>query len=201
MKLTSLSFQHSLLVFAVALIAILAFIIEQTTLGNNFTSFFVYQRLLISKGEVWRLFTGHFLHTNSYHLLLNLAALIMLWLLHGRFYTQANYALLFLFCALTTSLGLYYFSPDLVQYVGLSGVVHGIFVFGAIMDIRSNDKTGYLLLLGICLKIVYEQAYGASTEVSNLINANVAIDAHLWGALGGLLFSMIYLLIQIKSKP
>jgi len=196
-----MSTRHFLPVFSVVIIAILAFIIEQTNLGNSFTSFFVYQRLSISKGEIWRLFTGHFLHTNSYHLLLNLAALIMLWLLHGRFYTQVNYALLFLFSALSTSLGIYYFSPDLLQYVGLSGVEHGVLVFGAIMDIRSKNRVGYLLLLGLCLKIVYEQTYGASTEVSNLINANIAIDAHLWGALGGLLFAMIYPIIQNQIKP
>ncbi|MBL0709679.1 MAG: rhombosortase [Colwellia sp.] len=201
MKLTSLplSFQHVSSVFLVALIAISAFIIEQTTVGNSFTSFFVYQRSSISQGEIWRLFTGHFLHTNSYHLLLNLAALIMLWLLHGRFYSQANYTLLFLFSALTTSLGIYYFSPDLQQYVGLSGVLHGVFIFGAILDIRANDKTGYLLLLGVWLKIAHEQVYGASTEVSHLINANIAIDAHLWGALGGLLFSISYLFTDSKD--
>jgi len=189
-----LAHQHSLMTSLVAVIAILAFIFE-LVLGNTFADLFVYQKQLINQGEIWRLFTGHFLHTNGYHLLLNLAALAMLWLLHGHFYSQSNYTLLFLLTALTTSLGINYFSPDLQQYVGLSGVLHGIFVFGAIMDIRANDKTGYLLFIGLWLKIAYEQIYGASTEVSLLIDASVAIDAHLWGALGGLLFSILYLVM------
>ncbi|OUR59805.1 rhombosortase [Colwellia sp. 39_35_sub15_T18] len=196
MKLSSLPLapQHSVIVGSIALIAILAFILERM-IGNTFTDFFVYQKQLLGQGEIWRLFTGHFLHTNNYHLLLNLAALIMLWLLHGRFYSKSNYIALFLLAALITSLGLYYFSPHLTQYVGLSGVLHGVFVFGALMDIRAKDKTGYLLFIGVWLKIAHEQIYGASTDISTLIAANVAIDAHLWGALGGLLFSIIYLLM------
>lgn len=196
MKLSSLPLasQHSLMIILIALIAILAFILERV-IGIAFTDFFVYQKQLISQGEIWRLFTGHFLHTNNYHLLLNLAALIMLWLLHGRFYSKSNYTALFLLTALITSLGLYYFSPDLQQYVGLSGVLHGVFVFGALMDIRAKDKTGYLLFIGVWGKIAHEQIYGASADVSALIAANVAIDAHLWGALGGLLFSIVYLMV------
>ena len=196
MKLSSLPLapQHSLMISSIALTAILAFILERV-IGSAFTDFFVYQKQLLGQGEIWRLFTGHFLHTNIYHLLLNLAALIMLWLLHGRFYSTLNYTALFLLTALITSLGLYYFSPDLQQYVGLSGVLHGVFVFGALMDIRAKDKTGYLLFIGVWLKIAHEQIYGASTDISTLIAANVAIDAHLWGALGGLLFSIIYLLM------
>lgn len=117
----------------------------------------------------------------------------MLWALHGRFYSIKNYTALFLFCSITTSIGIYYFDPTLIQYVGLSGILHGVFIFGAIMDINAKDKTGYLLFIGGWLKIAHEQFYDASTDVSNLIEASVAIDAHLWGALGGLLFGVIYL--------
>ncbi len=184
--------QHSLLVVIVAVIACFAYFFDQSI--NNL---FVYQYQLIREGELWRLFTGHFLHTNVFHLLLNLSALLLLWLLHGQFYTLKNYSLLFLISALICSAGLFYFSPDIKQYVGLSGVLHGIFVFGALMDIRWGDKTGYLLFFGVWLKIAHEQYYGASTEVASLINANVAIDAHLWGALGGLVFSCCYLLFSI----
>lgn len=194
MKLNSLALsrQHFLVILAIALLSVVAFISEYF-LGGLFTNSLVYQRQLIGEGEIWRLITGHLLHTNGYHLLLNLAALFMLWALHGRFYSIKNYTALFLFCSITTSIGIYYFDPTLIQYVGLSGILHGVFIFGAIMDINAKDKTGYLLFIGGWLKIAHEQFYGASTDVSNLIEASVAIDAHLWGALGGLLFGVIYL--------
>jgi rhomboid family GlyGly-CTERM serine protease len=187
--------QHSLLVVIIALLAILAYL-----LNDEVDSLFVYQYQLISQGELWRIFTGHFLHTNGIHLLLNLAALILLWALHGHFYNVKNYSLLFITSALICSTGLFYFSPEIHQYVGLSGVLHGIFVFGAILDIRYKDKTGYLLFIGVWLKIAHEQYYGASKQVSTLIDANVAIDAHLWGAVGGLIFSCCYVIIGIQKQ-
>lgn len=190
LKIASLPFarQHFLLVVLVCLISSFAFIFDQQV-----SDLLVYNRILIEQGELWRLFTGHLLHTNGYHLLLNLSAILLLWALHGQFYQPINYSLLFVICALTTSLGLYVFSPDLHQYVGLSGVLHGVFVWGAVMDILNKEKTGYLLFIGVWLKIAHEQYYGASEDVAQLIGANVAIDAHLWGAIGGLLFSLIYL--------
>jgi len=186
--------QHSLLVATIALLAIVAYLFH-----DEVDPLFVYQYQLISQGELWRAFTGHFLHTNGIHLLLNLAALILLWALHGHFYTLKNYSLLFITSALICSTGLFYFSPQIQQYVGLSGVLHGIFVFGAIMDIHHQDKTGYLLFIGVWLKIAHEQFYGASEQVSTLIDANVAIDAHLWGAIGGLLFSCGFL-VFLKTQ-
>ena len=194
MKLNSLapSRQNFLAILVIALLSVIAFTSDYL-LGEFFTNSLVYQRQLITKGEIWRLLTGHILHTNGYHLLLNLAALFMLWALHGRFYSIQSYTALFLFCSITTSIGIYCFDPTLIQYVGLSGVLHGVFVFGAIMDINAKDKTGYFLFIGVWLKIAHEQFYGANTDVSNLIEASVAVNAHLWGALGGLLFSAVYL--------
>jgi len=198
LKNLPLNKQHSLLVCAIAFIAVIAYLFD-----NAIADYFVYKYQSISQGELWRLITGHFFHTNGYHLLLNLSALILLWALHGQFYTIKNYSLLFITSVLVCSAGLYFFSPDIRQYVGLSGVLHGIFVFGALMDIRQHDKTGYLLFAGVWLKIAHEQFYGASEDVSTLINASVAIDAHLWGAVGGVIFSIIYLLklhFLVKQK-
>lgn len=202
MKLSTFTFskQHSLIVLIITAVSILAFAGEYF-IGDSITQALIYHRELIKQGEFWRLFTGHLLHTNGFHLLLNLAALIMLWALHGRFYTIKNYCSLFVFCTVATSMGIFYGSPSLIQYVGLSGVLHGIFVFGAIMDIVVKDKTGYLLFVGVFVKVVHEQIYGASTDVSDLIEASVAIDAHLWGAISGLVFTVIYLVfLRCKTK-
>lgn len=48
------------------------------------------------------------------------------------------------------------------------------------------------MLIGVTIKLVHEQIVGANEQVSKLIEANVAIDAHLWGAIGGLLFVLLY---------
>ncbi|MBU2892996.1 rhombosortase [Colwellia sp. D2M02] len=179
----------------IAIVALLAF-----TVDSLLSEYFVYQRQLISQGEVWRLLSGHFFHTNGYHLLLNIMALLLLSLLHSKFYTIKRYSLLFLFCAVFCSLALYLFEPSLIQYVGLSGVLHGVFAWGALMDVRHGDKTGYLLLSGVMVKILHEQYYGANNELSELINASVAINAHLWGAIAGLIFFILYPVLFSTTK-
>ena len=40
------------------------------------------------------------------------------------------------------------------SYVGLSGALHGLFTWGALKDISSKTKGGWLLLIGVWLKII-----------------------------------------------
>ncbi|MEW6984411.1 rhombosortase [Colwelliaceae bacterium 6471] len=168
--------------------------------SDLFGELFIYQRDKVIDFQLWRLFTSHFFHTNVAHLLLNLSAVVLLWALHGQFYTYKNYSLLLLTCALTSSIGIYFDSPELHQYVGLSGVLHGLFVWGALKDIQHKDKTGYLLFVGVWIKIAHEQIFGASNDVAALINASVAVDAHLWGAVGGLFIGFVSFLMLAKQQ-
>ena len=67
---------HSLSLAAVALIAYMA-------LGAA-PEAWIYDRVAIGGGEVWRLVTGHWVHTDSWHALWNIAALLLLGLLFER---------------------------------------------------------------------------------------------------------------------
>lgn len=87
---------------------------------------FEFNRDALNDFQLWRLLTSHFYHTNLTHLLLNCFAVILLWTMHGHFYRAKTFILLFLTCALCTGVGLLLFS-SLNYYVGLSGVLHGIF--------------------------------------------------------------------------
>lgn len=178
---------------AVLILALLSFAFD-----SFLSDLFIYQRDLINQGELWRIITSHFFHTNGNHFLLNALAVVMLWGLHGHFYTIKKYAIVFMISTLICSMGIHWFSPNIDQYVGLSGVLHGLFIWGAIEDIKAKERTGYLLLIGVILKIAHEQFYGASEDVASLIGANVAINAHLWGAIGGVL--AVGLLSFFQSK-
>ncbi|MGB1262763.1 MAG: rhombosortase [Cognaticolwellia sp.] len=184
LQLKPLPFQitHSVGPLVVAVIALFGFIFDA-----DIADAVIYHRELIDAGEYWRLISGHFLHSNGNHFMLNIAAVALLWALHGHYYSYQNYLGIFVTCALVCSIAMFWFSQDIALYVGLSGVLHGFFVWGALMDIRQHEKTGYLLFIGVILKIGHEQIYGASADVEALIGASVATDAHLYGAIGGLL--------------
>jgi rhomboid family GlyGly-CTERM serine protease len=148
----------------------------------------------------WRLITGHLLHTNSMHLLLNLTGLTLLWALHGHYYRTPRYVMIFLLLCLGTSGGLYYLAPQMQWYVGLSGVLHGLFIVGAYFDIQNKLRSGWIMLIGVWLKVLHEQIYGASENVAQLISANVAIDAHLFGTVTGSLIVVYFLYFKYSKE-
>ncbi len=175
-----------------ALCAIVAFFLEPLS-----GKWLAYDRFAIQGLETWRLLSGNIVHTNGYHLLLNLSGLTLLWALHGEHYRIGRFLKVFVWCSLGTSAGLYLFSEDLIWYAGLSGALHGIFVWGALMDIMNKMRSGWILLGGVALKVIYEQISGSSAQVAALIDAKVAIDSHLFGALSGLI---IFTLMWLTAK-
>lgn len=146
-----------------------------------------FNRAAIAQGQWWRLITGHWLHTNSWHLWMNMGGFGLILLLHGMYYNGKVLFSLLLGGSLLTGLALYWFSPATDIYVGLSGFLHALLVCGCLIDIRRHWSSGWLILIATFGKVFWEQLQGASTEVSTLIAAEVAIDAHLFGAFAGFL--------------
>ncbi|TDF42087.1 rhombosortase [Alteromonadaceae bacterium M269] len=169
-----------------ALTASLLFITPDST-----QDLIIYHRTSIEGGEYWRLLTGNYLHTNFNHLLLNLGGLLLLWSLHGDHYSAKSYLAAFIFFCVVTSALLYFLSPEMMSYVGLSGALHSLFVWGAIKDVKLGYKTGWGLLIGVAIKIGYEQFVGPSADLEKAIGASVAVDAHLYGAFAGLLWALL----------
>ncbi|QQX82546.1 rhombosortase [Shewanella sp. KX20019] len=158
-----------------------------------------YRRELIIDGQWWRLFSGNFLHTNAWHLLMNLAGLWVILLLHEQHYSAKSLLILGVALSLMQGTGLLMFFPETKGYVGLSGMLHGLFVYGAVFDITKGLKTGYLLTLGVVLKVIYEQTFGASSEVTALIGARVATEAHLVGLVSGFIcLAAVYAVKKFK---
>jgi len=73
----------------------------------------------------------------------------------------------------------------------MSGLLHGLLVAGIIPRLRSLDiETGILLLLLIA-KIGYEQFNGPVPGSETTSGGPVVVDAHLYGALGGVLGAIL----------
>jgi rhomboid family GlyGly-CTERM serine protease len=173
----------------VGLISIVAFLFEPMA-----SNYFALERTWWSQGNYYQIVSGHFLHTNFIHILFNLLGLLLLWALHGDDYEMASYLGKFLIVCIGISLCMYVFSGEIVWYVGLSGAIHGIFAWGCIRDVENKVFSGWLLLIGLALKVGNEQLNGAGSLMPNLINASVAIDSHLYGAIIGLLVGIVSLL-------
>jgi rhomboid family GlyGly-CTERM serine protease len=150
-----------------------------------------YDRLAIIDGEYWRLLSGHFSHLGPEHLLLNLAGLVLVWLLVGRQYTTGQWLIVTAFSLAVITLGFCYLDPNLIWYVGLSGLLHGLLIAGAIRGIKTQPVESIIIVVAVVGKLVYEQLIGPLPGSEATAGGTVITNAHLYGAFGGAMIAAI----------
>jgi rhomboid family GlyGly-CTERM serine protease len=153
--------------------------------GHEFTR---YDRAAVAAGELWRLLTAHLAHLDDRHLGVNLAGLWLLAFLFRHQFTITRALIVTLASMLLIDAGLYFILSGLDWYVGLSGVLHGIWAAGAIGALWVDRQLGILSLGLLALKLGYEQLLGP-LPLSGSASA-VVYQAHLFGACGGSFFGL-----------
>jgi rhomboid family GlyGly-CTERM serine protease len=157
-----------------------------------------YDRVWIGQGEAWRLISGHFAHLGWSHLALNSAGLLLVWFLIGGAYTLRTWVLIVGVTMATMDIGFWFLNPELYWYVGMSGLLHGLLAAGIVTRLRSIDAETAILLLLLIAKIAWEQFSGPVPGSESTSGGPVVVDAHLYGALGGILGA---LLAGIRVEP
>ena len=132
---------------------------------------------------------------------MNLAVLVMLAVLFDTLMTAADWILASVLCALSIDIGLYVLQPEIAWYVGLSGMLHGLWIVGAFALIRSDAPLGYALLLGVAGKLIWEQLVGPLPFSESTSGGPVVVDAHLYGTIGGLLTQLIRMIQRRRVVP
>ncbi|MCF6325151.1 MAG: rhombosortase [Gammaproteobacteria bacterium] len=168
--------------------------------GNEASLWLRYDREGILDGEVWRIITGHLVHLGWPHLLMNLTGLILIWLLFGHLIKRNSWLIIFIISTIGISAGMMLFNPELKWYVGLSGVLHGMFVAGAIVSIKAGYRAEWLLLLLLTGKLAWEQMVGPLPGSAEFAGGNVIVDAHLYGAISGLLISLALIIYHSSHR-
>ena len=167
--------------------------------GFDGDGFWRYERAAISSGEAWRLAGGHFAHLSTPHLAMNAAGLILVWLLVGHSATGWQWALVLCASIIGIDIAFWVLEPQLEWYVGLSGVLHGLLVFGLLLDWRSGKLENTLLLAAIIGKLGYEQLVGPLPGSAETAQGPVVVNAHLYGAITGALCAGIAQ-IRVRSS-
>lgn len=157
-------------------------------------TYFRFDRLLIEQQwQLWRLLTGHITHLNWNHFFMNMAALLMVVMFFSSYQTNRYWLIGLVFMALFCSVGLL-LDNQLSRYVGLSGVLHGLFILGGRWEFKRYKTSGAVLLVLIVGKLIWEQFNGALPGSESMTGGSVAVNAHLYGAIAG----GVYLLITEK---
>jgi rhomboid family GlyGly-CTERM serine protease len=147
-------------------------------LGDSVGQLLRYDRSAIAAGGWWRLLTAHIVHLDVHHLLLNELGLVLVWSLFADDYDAVEWCVIVFAGALAISSGLWWLSPRVSWYVGASGVLHSVMAAGAAKHFAQRSWDRWILGLGLCAKLAWEQSAGHSQPL-------VVVDAHLYGALSG----------------
>ncbi|MEO8279244.1 MAG: rhombosortase [Ideonella sp.] len=144
-----------------------------------------YERSAVLGGQVWRLVTAHFVHLGWTHCLLNLAAfglcvLLSRGRLSGRFWWGATGGL-----AAGIGIALLLGSPEVANYVGLSGVVYGLFVCVLGPQAWRGNRGALIVLLLVLARIAWQVLVESPASQRELIGGIVIAQAHVYGAVCG----------------
>lgn len=167
--------------------------------GRELRLWLRFDREAILHGEVWRLVTAHFAHLGWSHLAMNLAGLALIWLLFHRVYTTRQWLAALAVSMLGVGAGVLAFLPAVHWYVGLSGVLHGLFVAGALASLAAGYRAELLLLGLLVVKLAWEQVHGALPGSEGFAGGTVLVESHLFGAIAGLFAAAVLLAYRRRS--
>lgn len=99
----------------------------------------------------WPLLSAHFIHLNWQHALLNYLCFAVITFIWHRYFTARWLLNALLISAVTTSL-LLLLLPWSIQFVGLSGVLHGLFLYCVVKNSKT-DPWMWLLVVAVVAKV------------------------------------------------
>ncbi len=159
-----------------------------------------YAREGVQHGEWWLFITGNLVHMGWGHVILNLAGLLMVWWFFIGEFNNLEWLWIFSVSGLFVTFGLYFFNPDLIWYVGLSGLLHGLFMAGGFRLMKKEFTFAATLIIVIAGKLTYEQLVGSLPGTSDMSGGPVVVDAHLYGAIGGVVAFLLLEFIEMMAQ-
>ena len=174
---------------AVAALAMAAILLQAG--GEGLRDALAYDRAALGAGELWRLLTGHVVHLGWSHLLLNLVGLALVTWIVGRSYGALEWLYVAFVSIAVIDAGFWFLYTQLGWYVGLSGLLHGLLAAGLLVGVARREREALVLSLFVLAKLCWEQIAGPLPGSEGTSGGSVIVDAHLYGALGGILAALL----------
>lgn len=170
------------------------FVLSAVVVGYvpSLRDFLIYDREAILSGQLWRMFTGHFVHFSSSHLFYDATALgIASWIIESQDLRYGR--LLLLLAPVVISIALIIFEPQMQFYGGLSGVATAAVVYLAVGGLRQKSPwraicAGALVL--IATKIVFESTTNGMLFVTAEEPAFISVTSHVAGVVVGTIYAI-----------
>jgi rhomboid family GlyGly-CTERM serine protease len=161
-------------------------------ISNEYRSIIMYTQNSIDSLEIWRLWTGHVVHTTWYHVGINLTVASILIVFFNKYIDRTLSLMTVIVIMPCITLGLYCFDPDIKAYMGFSGVIQAWISFLLVRSMHESPAINIVLLILQWLRIVYEQTpFFDVNYLISVLDYPVAVNAHFYGALSGLISGII----------
>ncbi|MCU7932112.1 MAG: rhombosortase [Candidatus Thiodiazotropha sp. (ex Codakia rugifera)] len=149
----------------------------------------VYDRIAIANGEIWRLFTGHLVHSDLAHLIWDCAGLWLVGWLFDELLSGISWRVLGA-GLLIVDATLWWLLPDIQAYCGLSGLINAFLGAGLFRTwLQSQDPWIVFIASLVTLKIGIEWFTGAALFTQTAWPS--LPQSHAAGMIGGLLVILI----------
>lgn len=176
-------------------INVLVFIIMTLKGGSeniqNLVSFQAMNKVLVYKGQWWRLFTAMFIHIGIFHLLMNMYFLYSIGGVFESLYGARNFLIIYILTGLMGNLFTYAFGDINSVSAGASTALYGLIGLGLgiMLNYRDNDllmQFGRSFLPIVVINIIY-----------SFTMPGIGITGHLGGLLGGFILAGLFPIMNI----
>jgi rhomboid family GlyGly-CTERM serine protease len=158
--------------------------------GPQLSQVLQYDRAAVAAGEWWRLLSDNFVHLGYWHLLFNVLSLALLVLLCPERLSPMEWLRRLVVVGIGMSVCLYFFVPSVNTYVGLSGLIYGLFALGLGRQALARDEIAVICLVFLAARITWELVVGAPRSETELIGGGVVAQSHLYGILSAMAYAL-----------
>ncbi|WP_240467152.1 MULTISPECIES: rhombosortase [unclassified Comamonas] len=152
-------------------------------------------------GQWWRMLTAHWVHLSWAHMAINACGLLLCCALADAMWTVRRLLTSMAVLGAMVSLLLWGISPQVNDYVGLSGVLYGLIVWMLLPPVLLHrDGMAAMVLLVVMGWLGWQSWVGPDLREQRLIGGYIVTQAHWFGVLGGILGALTGCSRQLRGR-
>lgn len=183
------------------LLALLVAIAALQALPASTRAWLRYEPQALAGGQWWRLLSAHWVHLSAAHAALNACGLVLCCALADATWTPRRLVARMALLGGAISLLLWSFSPQVTDYVGMSGVLYGLMVWMLLpAACQQRDRLAACMLALLLAWLGWQSWAGPDPREERLIGGYIVTQAHWFGLLGGLVGAGLGARAELRAK-